>query len=266
MVSAPPETSRTLREPVADGEIVAIAGGSGPPLLVVHHEIGNPGWIEAYERLAATHTVYVPDLPGYGQSSRPEWARHPRDLAILLELWLDRLSIERLDAVGLGFGGWIAAEMATMAQRRIRNLVLVNPYGLRPAEGEIMDQFIMSHEAFVLSGFQDRAAFDAVYGSLPSVDQLEAWDIHREMTTRIAWKPYMFNPSLGPLLTSVTTPTLVLSGGRGDRIVPASCARRYAETMPAARLEVIDGAGHFLEMDRPAEFANAVSGFANKGV
>jgi len=265
MVTAPIETWKVVREPVADGEIVARVGGSGTALLVVHHEIGSAGWLPAYERLSATRTVYVPDLPGYGESSRPEWARHPRDLAVLLQLWLDRTGLERLDVVGLGFGGWIAAEMATMNQGRIRRLVLANPYGLRPAEGEIMDQFIMSHEDFVHAGFHGRAAFDAVYGTLATVEQLEQWDIHREMTTRIAWKPYMFNPSLGPLLTSVVTPTLVLSSGDGDRIVPPSCARRYAELMPNARLEVIRDAGHFLEMERPDEFAAAVAAFTSEG-
>ena len=58
--------------------------GEGPPLLVVHDSLGNLGWVPFYERLASSFSVIVPDLPGYGKSDRPDWARSPRDLAILI--------------------------------------------------------------------------------------------------------------------------------------------------------------------------------------
>ena len=43
-------------------------------------------------------------------------------------------------------------------------------------------------------------AFDEIYGAEPSTDQLEAWDISREMCFRIAWKPYMYSQTLPHLL------------------------------------------------------------------
>jgi pimeloyl-ACP methyl ester carboxylesterase len=250
-------------QPVAGGEIALMRGGAGPTLLIVHHEIGNPGWPAFADRLSDSRTVLLPDLPGYGASTRPEWARHPRDLAVMLELLLDRLGVDSLDLVGLGFGGWIAAEMATMAQRRLRSLVLVNPYGLQPRQGEILDQFVISHVQFVRDGFANEASFETVYGAEPTVDQLEQWDVHREMTTRIAWKPYMFNPSLEPLLRSVTVPALVLAGEE-DRIVPPDCARRFHQALPNCRLQTLSG-GHFLEMDNSADTVAAISTFIGKG-
>ena len=42
-------------------------GGTGPPLLVLHGELGVPGWLSAYAELARDFTVYVPSLPGFGQ-------------------------------------------------------------------------------------------------------------------------------------------------------------------------------------------------------
>ena len=54
-------------------------------------------------------------MPGYGQSARPEWAREPRDLAILLLQALCRLGLSRVALVGLGFEEFVAAEMATMS-------------------------------------------------------------------------------------------------------------------------------------------------------
>ena len=50
-----------------------LKGGVGTPVVVLHHSTGNPGWIPFYERLAERASVYVPDMPGYGQSARADW-------------------------------------------------------------------------------------------------------------------------------------------------------------------------------------------------
>ena len=65
---------------------------------------GEPGWIPFYERLAERASVYVPDMPGYGQSARPEWAREPRDLAILLLQALPRLGLRARRSWGSASG------------------------------------------------------------------------------------------------------------------------------------------------------------------
>ncbi len=89
--------------------------GSGRPVLVLHHDIGSPERLEFYDRLASRFDVLVPHHPGYGKSERPQWLRGVRDVAVMYQWLLSDLGIERPSLVGLGFGGWIAAEMATMA-------------------------------------------------------------------------------------------------------------------------------------------------------
>ena len=81
------------------------------------------------------------------------------------------------------------------------------------------------------AGFDDQAAFDRIYGAEPPVSQLEQWDLNREMTFRIAWKPYMYNPTLPHLLGGVQAPALVV-WGRQDRVVPLECGERYAKALP----------------------------------
>ncbi len=78
------------------------------------------------------------------------------------------------------------------------------------------------------------------------------------MSTRIAWKPYLFNQALPHLIKTVTVPTLVV-WGKQTRMVPLSCGERYQQAMPKAKLEVIDGAGHYLEVEKPAELARLTS-------
>src|SRR5712691_5449816 len=256
-------------------ETVSLAGidlhvaraGAGAPVLVLHHEIGTPPGLPFYEALAREFTVLVPSHPGYDASSRPEWLRNVRDVAVVYQWLLGELAITRslseVSIVGLGFGGWIAAEMATMAPRSFRRLVLVGAMGIKPEHGEIADLALLSYIDYVRLGFVDQGAFDRVFGADPPTSVLEQWDLNREMTFRIAWKPYMYNPTLPPLLGGVQTETLIV-WGRDDRIVPLGCGEQYARALPKSRLTVVDGAGHFVDMEQPEALAKLIVQFAGQ--
>ncbi len=234
--------------------------GAATPLLVLHRSTGNPGWLPFHEALSGGGRVIVPDLPGYGQSDRPEWAREPRDLAILLHRALDRLGLDRVTVVGLGFGGWVAAELAVLQQQRFERLVLIGAPGIKPDEGEILDQMMLAHAVYVRACFADQAAFEAEFGEQPDAATRELWDFSREMTARLTWKPYMWDWRLPYLLAEVDTPTLLVWGGE-DGVVPTSVGRQYAEALPNARLEVVEGAGHMVEVERSSEVAALVRAF-----
>ena len=255
-----PRTWSELEVHVTGVPVPVLQGGNGAPLLVLPHDIGNPGWLPFHETLAQRHHVIVPTLPGYDGVARPDWMTNVRDMAVVMHFLLDRLDQQRIGLVGLGFGGWLAAEMATMNQRRFSHMVLVGAAGLPPAQGEILDQFLLAHEDFVRAGFRDQQNFATHYGEQASVDQLVQWDVNREMTARIAWKPYMYNRSLPTLLAEVRVPTLVVWGG-DDAVVPGSCAQQYLEALPNARLQIIEAAGHYVEMEQAEALAAAVTAF-----
>ena len=124
---------------------------------------------------------------------------------------------------------------------------------------------VMAHESFENSQIADQMNRDFVCIKVdreerPDVDQLVTWEINREMTTRIAWKPYMFNQAMPHLISAVTVPTLVV-WGKQNRVVPRSCGERYQQAMPKARLEVIDGANHYLEVEKHHELAQLTKSF-----
>ena len=77
------------------------------------------------------------------------------------------------------------------------------------------------------------------------------------MTTRVAWKPYMYNRRLRPLLGEVRVPTLVV-WGELDRVMPRSCAEGYVASLPNARLELVPGCGHAVDLERPDVLAALV--------
>ena len=253
------ETHTTEQIEIAGRRVQYLQGGSGDPLLVLHHSIGNAGWMPVYEQLAASRRVLVPDLPGYGQSERPEWARETRDIAILVLQLLDKLGLGPLPIVGLGFGGWIAAEMATMNQQRVSSLVLVGSPGIQPDEGEILDQMLIDYDEYVKAGFSDEAAYAAEFGEDPAPEVRELWDFSREMTARLTWKPYMFNRRLPHLLQEVQTPTLLVWGA-DDGVVPRAVAEAYEAALPNAGIEIVADCGHMVDIEQAGRLAELVAG------
>jgi pimeloyl-ACP methyl ester carboxylesterase len=244
---------------VAGVKLHLARAGAGRPVLVLHHDIGSPGRLDFYDELARHFDVLVPHHPGYGKSERPQWLRNVRDVAVIYQWLLSDLAVEHVSLIGLGFGGWIAAEMATMAPRQFHRLVLVGAMGLKPPEGDILDQAILSYIDYVRAGFHDQQAFARIYGDV-TTDQLVEWDICREMSFRIAWKPYMYNQTLPHLLGGVRAPSLVVWGDE-DKVVPRSAGERYTALLPRSRFEIVRAAGHYVEMEQPEPLTGLIRPF-----
>ncbi|MSO91585.1 MAG: alpha/beta hydrolase [Acetobacteraceae bacterium] len=251
-------TSNTVT--VAGTELYVQRGGSGTPILILHRDIGTLNDLPFHHALAQHHDVIIPHHPGYGHSPRPDWVGSVRDIATIYRALVGDLCVPGATLVGLGFGGWIAAEMATYAPHDTPKLILLNPMGVKPPTGDILDQALISYIEYVRAGFHDATAFDRIFGARPSSEQLVAWDICREMSFRVAWKPYMYNDSLPYLLRSVQSKALILASEH-DHIVPRSAATLYATRLPNARLQVIINAGHLAELEQPAVLADIVTSF-----
>jgi pimeloyl-ACP methyl ester carboxylesterase len=74
------------------------------------------------------------------------------------------------------------------------------------------------------------------------------------MCFRIAWKPYMYSQTLPYLLTGVKAKSLIV-WGEHDKIVPRSAGEKYKASIPGARLEIVRGSGHCVDLEKPAELA-----------
>jgi pimeloyl-ACP methyl ester carboxylesterase len=145
----------------------------------------------------------------------------------------------------------------------IDRLVLAAPVGLKPETGEILDVFYHSPQELRLLNVHDPASipeWDELFGRTPTPAELEMAERNREMTARLAWKPYMHNPRLARFLPRVTNPVLVV-WGREDRIVPVSCGEQYRRLLPNAALTVLERCGHLVPIEHPDAFARLVLDF-----
>src|SRR6185503_19548917 len=106
--------------------------GAGSPLVLLHGASGSwTHWIRNIAPLAAHFRLYVPDMPGFGDSDAPPEPHTAEGLADLLIPALD-LALPReqmFDLAGFSFGGIIGGLVAARMGRRVRTLVLLGAGG-----------------------------------------------------------------------------------------------------------------------------------------
>jgi pimeloyl-ACP methyl ester carboxylesterase len=249
---------------VADTTLEVLTLGTGEPLLVLHDEMGAPDAVfPAYRTLAESHRLVLPAYPGFGGSERLDWLMSVHDLAVWYLQALRSLDLGQTSVLGVSLGGWLTAEMATMCPQAFKRLVLVSPMGVKPPTGDIFDLFVVTAREYFATWFEqpDRVeAYAEQFGDAIPPERAARIEDAREAAVRMAWKPYMHNPSLPHLLGGVLNPTLVICG-RQDKVVPLSAGETYRQLIPNARLEVIEEAGHRPDLEQPDVFTRVLQTF-----
>jgi pimeloyl-ACP methyl ester carboxylesterase len=235
--------------------------GSGPPLLFLHGAGGAGRWLAFQERLVKDFSVYFPSHPGHGGSPAAEWIEHISDLAFHYVDLLDGLGLERVHLVGASFGGWIAAEIATMASHRLASLVLIDPVGIR-VDGWIYPfLFGMDIPEIVTTIFQNPMAALALAPPDQSAETLALQYRQGAALARVSWNPYLYNPLLRRRLGRISARTL-LCWGAHDKLAPlAPCGETWAREIPGARLRVFDDSGHVPHLEEPDAVAEVIGEF-----
>jgi pimeloyl-ACP methyl ester carboxylesterase len=250
---------------VAGTDLAIIKGGQGKPLLVLHEELGHPGWLNWHSALAKERTVTVPIQPGLGKSPKLDWIRNIHELGLFYSWVVRDLNLAPLDVIGFSTGGWIAAEMATINCRQFRRMVLVAPMGIHPPEGEIMDVFSVTARTELNASVHDHNVpeFNKLYGGERTPEQFEAFEEARTENARLTWEPILHNPALPHFLESVKDLPVQIVWGREDEIVPVSCAEAYRKALKntAVNVEVYNNCGHRPEIEKTDDFVKLLREF-----
>ncbi len=210
------------------------AAAAGGRLTVADHTAWTACRRRApYLDLLARHAeVIAPSSPGFGHSPRPEDFDTVYDLVHLYLALLDDLPGDKIDVVGLSFGGWLAAEIAAASCHRINRLVLADPVGIKIGgreERDILDVFNTHPDEVKKRSWHDPAKapdYDAM-----TDDELIVHARNWESLCLYGWHPYMFNPQLKQWLPAVSTRRRWCCGARKRR--GAVDAGLRAAPMPA---------------------------------
>jgi 4,5:9,10-diseco-3-hydroxy-5,9,17-trioxoandrosta-1(10),2-diene-4-oate hydrolase len=281
MTAALPTPAQTRSVAVGARQIHVAEFGAGMPLLMLHG--GGPGasgvsnYVSNIGALAQHFRVLVPDLPGYGRSSKQVDAADPfGDQAAAMLGLLDALDIERAHVVGNSLGGACALRMALDAPQRIGGLVLMGPGGIgisqsQPTEGlkrllgyyagegptfDKLRRFICEDLVFDASQVSDAVLQERYAASIdPEVVANPPLRAPKDLE---AFKRLDF--LLDARLPALATPTLVMWGAE-DRVNPPAGAVALQQRMPACDTVLFSRTGHWVQWERADEFNAFVAGF-----
>lgn len=235
-----------------------LRGGAGEPLLYLHGGGGAGVVLPFMTALAESFEVLVPEHPGFGATDEPDWLDNIHDVAFFYLDFLDALDLTGVHLVGMSLGGWIAAEIAVRSTARIKTLTLAGAAGIHVPGLATGDLFTWSPEEIMRQAFHDQKLAEKAIATLP--ENVEADDTflkNRSTLARLAWEPRLHDPHLYKWLHRIDVPTKVIWAG-DDRFLSAGYAEAYAKLIPGATSTIIAECGHFMHIEKPAEFVAAV--------
>lgn len=269
---------------VGNRKIFVAEAGSGPAVMLLHG--GGPGasGVSNYSRnidaLARRYRVLVPDMPGYGRSSKGIDKSDPfGSLADAMRGLLDELSISTAHLIGNSYGGAAALRLALDTPGRVGKLVLMGPGGIGTTRGlptaglnsllayyggtgpsrEKLAEFIRNYLVYdgdsvpaELIDLRYAASIDPEVVADPPLSRPSG-----PFALRTLWRMDLTRDSR---LASLQTPTLIL-WGRDDKVNKPSGGPMLQNIMPNAELVMTSRTGHWMQWERADLFNQMVDEF-----
>ncbi|WP_460062757.1 alpha/beta fold hydrolase [Streptomyces sp. YKOK-I1] len=281
--TAPPPMQESLLD-VGGRQIFVAETGDGPPVLLLHG--GGPGasGVSNYTRniaeLAKDHRVVVPDLPGYGRSSKGVDGTDPfGDLAAGIRGLLDQLGLEKAHLVGNSYGGAGALRLALDTPDRVDRMVLMGPGGIgttralpTPGLTSLLDyysgdgpsrpkleRFIRNHLVFNAADVPD-SVIDARYEASIDPEVIAAPPLRRPSGPHALRTLWRMDLTRDDRLSRLPVPTLVLWGA-ADKVNRPSGGRMLARRMPNCDLYEVANTGHWVQFERAELFNRLCADF-----
>jgi pimeloyl-ACP methyl ester carboxylesterase len=247
-------------------------------LVLLHGQPGSPAdWVPVAGRLPARFRAVAADRPGYGSSRLAAGGFAANARALLDDL--DSRGVKRAVLVGHSYGGGVALSAASLAPERVEAVVLLASVGpgcvngwdrllAAPGAGQLC-----ALVAWRLTPWIARARLALIRrrrGRPLRPDEHVNWQVwgHTGREYRPLWRTFLTEQrallrELGELesaIPSVQAPVLLLADPE-DTLVSVGTARRLAQILPDARLQLVQGAGHHLPRRAPDVVADAIVAF-----
>ncbi len=252
-------------------ETVFFEAGQGDPIVFVHGLGGNlTHWQFVAPPLARSHRVLGMDLPGFGESKRPDEPYSYQLMADSVLSLMDRRGVDRTFVVGHSFGGAVASRMALSHPERVRGIVLVNPAGYHRFPRWMQEGArVALHPAVMMPSL-----FLSVYWILDYVCRMDRFEVDafRRSATKLkggygflsdlataarGLRPDLVGTTFLDRLADFRLPVHMV-WGEEDRLLTADQGVAAAEQMPDARVTRLPGAGHMPIFEGPEAIIDAV--------
>jgi pimeloyl-ACP methyl ester carboxylesterase len=260
------------------GGINVLRRGAGQPVVLSHGvTLSVRTWVKQLEALpGAGFQVVAFDHRGHGASKLGEDGHTIEALAWDMRTVLERLDLRDAILVGHSMGG-VAVQAFCLhhpdvAQERVAGIVLLSTLARGPLHGNPRLRHVLAAlgrrlpDGSAVLGPRDLGLLVARlgFGRRPQASHVE---LTRQMilacdeSTRRDAPAALLDLDLTDDLERIALPTLVVCG-TADLITPPSESRRIARRIPGARLELVDGAGHMLMLERSDALDSLIADFA----
>ena len=266
----------------ADGDDVTLhyrTGGSGPPLVFLHGiglDAATVSWRHALPALADERTVYAPDLPGHGESDKPNRAYTTDYYLETVAAFLDAIEVDEPAIAGLSMGGALALGHALDGES-VERLVLVDSYGLgrdaywrtaasgmlqTPWLGNMLWQGVSTSTPAIRTGLRSMTGTEPPQQLVEDVDSAVDRRTVRAMRRwqRSEFQRTGFRTNYADRLDELTVPTLLIHGDE-DPLLPPAWSQRAASKVGDGELKLAENCGHCPPRERPEWFNDAVRSF-----
>jgi poly(3-hydroxyoctanoate) depolymerase len=231
-----------------------------PPLLLFNGIGAGLEMLAPFADEMGDRAVVTFDVPGTGESDPPRAPYRLSLLAVMATTILDALGIDRVDALGVSWGGAAVQQFALQNPRRCRRLVLAATTPgvvMVPPSWPVLRKFLTPRR-FNDSTYLRAVAAEIYGGKAPDTSTLSSF-------RRTSRSGYLMQQlaiagwTSVPWLPMLRQPTLVLAGD-DDKVVRLANLRMLAALIPDARLEVLHD-GHLFIMSSAQETAALVAQF-----
>lgn len=253
---------------------VDLAGPEDAPVVLFLHGIGGnrTNWRRQLEALSGRYRAAAWDARGYGGSDDGPDAFAFTDFADDVVRALDHLGADRAHVVGLSMGGRIALDLWRRHPARVRTLTLADTSAgsKETAAPEKVEAFLAARRKPLLEGktTADIALDVAATLAGPEI----APEVHAELIASLSALragPYIRTLEAVTRFTgfpdpaTIDVPALIIVGEH-DRVAPPHVAQAMADAIPGAEFQIIPGAGHISNLERPDAFDAALLGFLTR--
>jgi 3-oxoadipate enol-lactonase len=239
--------------------IAVSVAGSGPLVLFLHGIRGNRrNWLPQIEVFSERFTAAAWDARGYGDSDDYDGPLQFDDFARDVLRVVDFLGTDKAHVVGLSMGSRIARNVALRYPGRLHTLTLVSTTpGFDALSADEVRRFVTERKTStpetvrrLLGSRAPPGAFDELTESL---SLLHEESYRKTLEASVA-------QDRGAPLEQIRVPTLVIAGDE-DHVYPPALARDVARRIPGARLVMVEGAGHLVNLAQPERFNQLVLEF-----
>ena len=256
---------------IPDFKIIYAEGGAGDTIIMLHGFGGSKdNWLWFAKYFTPNYRVIIPDLPGFGDSSKPQDAKYNIMSQVeRLNLFVKELKLTKFNIVGNSMGGNIAGNYAATYPDMVKTLALFDSGGVvSPIKSEralllekginpLVVKEVNEYDKYLEIGFNKPPKLPSIIKKYVAQQAIKAAPFNEKIFKDLSSTD---NTTLKGKLNKITAPTLIVWGD-SDKVSDISSVPIFEKNIKGSKSAIIKECGHLPMMEKPQETASIYQDF-----